>query len=278
MTADASGPSEPAPVEKEISGRLRRLPDFEELFPFASRAPGEMTGFNLEEEERRIKMVDRRCRLIFKVIESYENRNDELIELNEIAPRLADMVPGLSVNAVIRAFLSSVKRGGFGFRMCGPRKYPRRAVQHLADLGSFDALPKQWVIRPNVSTVEGCPLAMRARRSVWVVWIRAQGWPVPPEIAGSILIEAEPGPASTAQPLPAPTAEPAPASRRRDTGKAQRKAPVRDAVAKWFSGLPESTRARSSPYHLTDLYFEQKNPLGSEDRVRKVITTLKKIN
>ena len=65
------------------------------------------------------------------------------------------------------------------------RDYPdRRSIRDLLDLHNFNQYPAagQYPLRPSLQTVEMYPEAMRARRSIWVQWIAAQGWPVPPEL------------------------------------------------------------------------------------------------
>jgi hypothetical protein len=115
----------------------------------------------------------------------YEQRGDHLIQFVEIVAYLA--AAGLKRGIVRDQFLFSVKHGFFG------RHGERRTIAYLLDLDSFNArLPGHYSLRPSYSRVEEHPGSMRARRSIWAQWIEARGWPVPPELKTSLLIDAEP--------------------------------------------------------------------------------------
>ncbi len=131
------------------------------------------------------------------LVERYERLGDELMQAGVIASLVADMVPGLSADAVIRRFVFTAKSGAFGLR-----HYPkRRVVADLVDLDSYGSFaPSSYPLRPSTFTVEMAPRLMRARRSVWVHWLRSQGWPVPPGLADSIMIEHEPAPPDSPAP------------------------------------------------------------------------------
>jgi hypothetical protein len=115
----------------------------------------------------------------------FERRGDHLVQFHEIVNQLTDTVPALSRNAVIRRFLFSVKNHWFG------RHGPRQTIERLIDLDDFSAAPRAgYSLRPSYIRVEASPQHMRSRRSVWAEWLQAQGWPVPPELGRSVLIDA----------------------------------------------------------------------------------------
>jgi hypothetical protein len=141
----------------------------------------------------------RRAARINGIFEHYERIGDEFIELHEIARQLSVTVSDFSYEAAIQHFKFSVKLGGFPAPGTGFREYRvqgrlvRRAVKDLLDLHNFDRFePADYPLRPSTLTAQTSPQAMRARRSVWVRWIRAKGLPMPPELAAGIMIEHEP--------------------------------------------------------------------------------------
>jgi hypothetical protein len=159
---------------------------------------------NLLEEERRSQIVLRRTARFFgnrvpgieSVYERFERLGDPLFEFNDIVNWLE--VAGLSREAVIQRFRSSVKFGALGWRHYGRR----RAVLRLLDLASFSRFPcGQYPLRPSVLTVEMQPLQMRMPRAVCVAWLRAQAWPVPSELASSVITDHVPtAPAALSKP------------------------------------------------------------------------------
>jgi hypothetical protein len=134
--------------------------------------------------------VWRHKRWFMRLHDRYERRGDQLIQFGEIVDWLTSAE--LSRSAITQRFLFSARNGGFGFRPygCGPRQ--RRAVERLIDLDSYSSFtPGCYVLRPSTLTVEMNPHLMRAPRSVWVQWLQAQEWPVPPELGNSLVIEAD---------------------------------------------------------------------------------------
>ena len=106
------------------------------------------------------------------ICDMYERRGDQLIQFGDIAAYVADAAPDMTRAGVSRRFLLSVKMGWFG------RRWSRGVIDRLIDL---DSRPDRvsHSLRPSYLTVEAAPLLMRARRSVWVAWLKAEGWPVP---------------------------------------------------------------------------------------------------
>jgi hypothetical protein len=148
------------------------------------------------EIERRLEIALRRGARFFSdggLCDRYERRDDYLVQFHEIVNWLTYTVPGLSRDAVIGIFRFSMKNHGFG------RHGPRQTIEQLIDLNNRDAPAGLYPLRPSGLRAEACPEFMRARRSVWAQWIQAQGWPVPPELARSILIEGEALELSTGQ-------------------------------------------------------------------------------
>jgi hypothetical protein len=125
-----------------------------------------------------IDTMDNRRRRFFEdggICARFEERGDDLIEFEEIASIIADL-NGVPFDAVLRRFLFSVGQGGLGWRHRDIRR-----VDRLVDLTDFPFSPGQYPLRPSILTVQKRPLRMRARRSVWVDWLRAQGWQLPPD-------------------------------------------------------------------------------------------------
>jgi hypothetical protein len=170
-------------------------------------------SINLEAEERRSKIERRRsARLIAHggLAANFERIGDRLITLGEIACQLADTVPGLAYEVVVRRFVFSVRNGGFGFRWYGDRQ----AVTNLLDMHSFASRyapePTSYVLRPSVHTVAMAPQVMLARASIWAKWLPKQGWPVPPELATVVVIDVEADEVAAPLMLPAPVVVPEP--------------------------------------------------------------------
>jgi hypothetical protein len=150
-----------------------------------------------EREERLNQLALRRGERFFAaggLCERCERTGDELIELSEIVRLLVTTVPDLTQAAVLEHFLSSVQYGHFPVLGTGFGREPeRRAVRGLIDLVNLRAFaPGQYPLRPSVATVRAAPLAMHARRSIWVQWIRSRCWPVPPELGYGLTIDNEP--------------------------------------------------------------------------------------
>jgi len=121
------------------------------------------------------------------ICERYERRGDHLVQFHDILNLLPDKVLGLSQDAIIRSFLFSAKNHWFG------RHGRRQTIEQLIDLDDFsNAPPSMYSLRPSYIRVVTYPRGMRARRSVWAQWLQAQGWPVPAELARSIVIDAKP--------------------------------------------------------------------------------------
>jgi hypothetical protein len=167
---------------------------------------------NILEEERRSQIALRRMARFFgnrlpgieSLYERFERLGDPLVEFNDIVNWLE--VAGLSREAVIQRFRSSVKFGALGWRHYGRR----RAVVRLLDLASFSRFPcGQYLLRPSVLTVEMQPLQMRMPRTVCVAWLRAQGWPVPSELESSVITDHVPT-APAAMPKPERVSRPKP--------------------------------------------------------------------
>ena len=134
----------------------------------------------LEDDPRRSEIVLRRIARFFGVeglCEAYERRGDHLVQLHDIANLLADTVPGVTRDAVIRRLLFSARNNWFG------RHGLRQTVKQLIDLDDFSYAPRgRYSLRPSYIRVEAAPEHMRAPRSVWALWLRALRWPVPPEL------------------------------------------------------------------------------------------------
>jgi hypothetical protein len=134
-------------------------------------------------EEKRQRLVANRGKRFIGpdgLVQKFENSGDPLFELHEIAALVIIVAgPDLSYQRIVERFKASVAFGSFGFRYYGDR----RAVRDLVDLHNYNQFPAgQYPLRPSTLTVEASPQLMRARRSVWVRWLTALGWPVPPEL------------------------------------------------------------------------------------------------
>jgi hypothetical protein len=131
-----------------------------------------------QNDPRRSEIVERRIARFFSdggICDRYEHRGDKLIGFHEIFDYLVDK--GLRRDAVTRRFLFSARNNGFG------RHGARQTIESLIDLDDFsNARRGLYSLRPGYLRVETYPRGMRARRSVWAGWPRAQGWPVPPEL------------------------------------------------------------------------------------------------
>lgn len=155
---------------------MDKLPEFPpRLKPFATD--------ELAEEERRQKLIARRKKRFDGIVARYEQIGDPLIELNDIAQNLAATLPGVTSAMVAQRLVSSAKLGAFPTPRTGFGREPNRsAVRGLIDLYSLYEVPpfppSQYPLRPSLLTIEAAPLAMRARRSILIQWLRSQGWPV----------------------------------------------------------------------------------------------------
>jgi hypothetical protein len=120
------------------------------------------------------------------LIAKFERSGDPLLELQFLAALVAG--PGLTPQQVIQRLVMSAELGAFPVPGTGFREYgDRRAVRDLLDLHSFvhpvaQPTSGQYALRPSLLTIQTTPGAMCARRSVWVRWLTALGWPVPPEL------------------------------------------------------------------------------------------------
>lgn len=133
---------------------------------------------HLEDDPRQSEIVLRRIARFFEaggICDAYERRGDQPVQFYDIANLMADTVPALSRDAVIRRFLFSAKTGWFG------RHGPRQTIEQLIDLDNFPPRGR-YSLRPSYLRVEASPEYMRAPRSVWARWLKALGWPVPPEL------------------------------------------------------------------------------------------------
>jgi hypothetical protein len=153
--------------------KLSDLPSW--LKPFAAD--------ELKEEERRQKLIERRKKRFDGIVARYEQIGDLLIEFNDIAQNLTATIPGITSAMVAQRLVSSAKLGAFPTPRTGFGREPNRsAVRGLVDLYSLYAEPPfppgQYPLRPSLLTIEAAPLAMRARRSILIQWLRSQGWPV----------------------------------------------------------------------------------------------------
>jgi hypothetical protein len=205
-------------------------------------------AMDLEYEESRQKLVARRTAHGFALQERFERREDHLIEAGVIAEWVAALHPRHTRRVVLRRFVLSVTHGGFGWRWYGER----RAVARLVDLvnidpGSFGFEPGQYPLRPTVLTVEMNPNGMRAPRSVWLEWLRAQELPVPRELASSVLIEGQAAElrGRAAPALPTPSAEPTAPRRKRERRYWE---PLRNLAFDWIdkNGVPVSGDGRQA--------------------------------
>lgn len=112
--------------------------------------------------------------------EAYERRGDDLVQFGDIVDLVTDMVKAVSRDAVKRRFLFGAKTGWFG------RHGPRQTIEQLIDLDWYSFVPRgRYPLRPSYIRVETAPKYMRAPRSVWAKWLKAQGWPVPLELEQS---------------------------------------------------------------------------------------------
>ena len=198
-----------------------------------------------------------KTRVTLSLIDRFERIGDELIQLDEMARVLATMMAGLTYEAVVERLVFSARRGFFGFHEPGRA---RHAVRDLLDLNNFPLFqPTQYPLRPSVLTVTMAPQLMWARRSVWVRWIRAQEWPVPPDlmIPAAIVPEAEPAQLSDEQePVATGTEEtetpqnakpepiPATKARRRGPQAAHKLDRVRKKIVELGSAYPGTKRRK----------------------------------
>jgi hypothetical protein len=232
----------------------------------------------LDEIERRLEIALRRRARFFSdggLCDRYESRGDHLVQFHEIVNWLTSTVPGLNRDAVIARFRFSAKNHGLG------RHGRRQTIELLVDLDDFSSAPRgMYSLRPSYIRVETFPEAMRARRSVWVQWLQAQGWPVPPELGRSILIKASSVELPTGQPAsPAASAGPAlpPSVQPVNAGSRPSKAAVNKFVRKYickakeerklpsFNGLQQA--AKAAAFKATRSQLQEAWP---EDRHLKV--------
>jgi hypothetical protein len=152
---------------------------------------------HLEDDPDRFAITAHRHERFFRdggLCERYERRGDHLVQFHEIINYLTNAGLGLSRDAVIHRFLFSVKNHWFG------RHGRRQTIEQLIDLDWLTYVARRrYSLRPSYIRVETCPELMRARRAVWAQWLQAQGWPVPPELGRSVLIEAAPIEVTTGQ-------------------------------------------------------------------------------
>jgi hypothetical protein len=133
----------------------------------------------LEEDPQQSEIVLRRMERFFGIgglCDRYERRGDHLVQFHDIADLVTDTVPTVSREIVVRRFLFSAKVDWFG------RHGPRRTIEQLIDLDCSFAPRGRYSLRPSYIRVEASPELVRAPRSVWARWLKAQGWPVPPEL------------------------------------------------------------------------------------------------
>src|SRR5579863_8715371 len=133
----------------------------------------------------RSAIVLRRMRRFFGadgICHQYEKSGDQLVQFGDVVEHLVSAVPGLNRRDAIRRFRFSVQHGGFCFRDYGPH---RRTVSLLIDLDNYSAAPPTlYSLRPVPRRAAEAPELMRATRSTWAGWFKAQGWSVPPEFLG----------------------------------------------------------------------------------------------
>jgi hypothetical protein len=134
--------------------------------------------------DARDQKVKKRPARFARIEAGYKQRGDPLIKFGKIVENLVASVPGLTEAMVRQRFLDTVERGDFPLLGSGFRREPdRRAVNALIDFHSEKVfVPGQYPLRPGTLTIKAAPLEMRARTSVWPQWIKAQGWPVSPEL------------------------------------------------------------------------------------------------
>jgi hypothetical protein len=133
----------------------------------------------LEDDPQQSEIVLRRMARFFGtggLCDRYERRGDHLVQFDDIADLVTDTVPTISREAVVRRFLFSAKVDWFG------RHGPRQTIEQLIDLDCSFAPRGRYSLRPTYIRVEASPEIVRAPRSVWARWLKAQGWPVPPEL------------------------------------------------------------------------------------------------
>jgi hypothetical protein len=154
--------------------------------------------FDFDAEEKRQRLVALRGRYLIGskgLVQKFEDSGDPLIELGLLATLAAG--PGLTPQQVTQRLVLSAELGAFPVPGTGFRYYgDRRAVRDLLDLYSFmhpvvQPASGQYALRPSLYTVQATPGLMRARRSVWVRWLTALGWPVPPELRQPDTLDAD---------------------------------------------------------------------------------------
>jgi hypothetical protein len=105
----------------------------------------------------------------------FEKLGDPLVQFDRIVEWLEST--GLNRSAIIARFRFSVEYGGFGWHGT------RRRVKNLLDLDSYGSSPPgRYRLHPRSLEAQMFPRLMRARASVWVEWLKHQGWPVPIEL------------------------------------------------------------------------------------------------
>jgi hypothetical protein len=144
--------------------------------------------------------------ITLSLIDRFKIIGDELIRLDELARVLVTMMAGLTNEAVVERFKFAVRRGFFRSHEPGRA---RDAVKDLLNLNHFWLFePTQYPLRPSIHTAATAPHLMFARRSVWVRWIQAEGWSVPPAL---IMFDAKADEGAAAQPMLPPVARSEPA-------------------------------------------------------------------
>jgi hypothetical protein len=162
---------------------MKKLPDLPAwLKPF--------TADELEQEERR----QRRAKRFFGaggLCERYERTGDALIEFDTIVGLVTASHPDLNAIQLIRLFIISTQLGAFPLPGTGFGRQPDRSVvRGLVDVFNLRAFALGlYALRPSLLTIEAAPLVMRARRTTWVRWLKAQDLPVPPMLAHGLAID-----------------------------------------------------------------------------------------
>jgi hypothetical protein len=233
----------------------------DKLPPLPARLKPPFTADEFDREDRRVQIHLRRNAKLTALADCYAAKSDELITFRDIVALLAGP-DQLAIRRLIDRFIAEVKIGAFPVPRAG--LYRDRRVKALVDLYSLDLIPSfdagQYPLRPSVFTAHSVPLEMRARRSVWVQWIRAHpGWSVPPSLSCGVVIDHEPTPSeqpvspkstpgeqSVSLELAAPAAPQASSKRRRRGNTAYNDDTIMARAAEFYSTLEKPNRKKAA--------------------------------
>jgi hypothetical protein len=143
----------------------------------------------LEEEDRRNQAALRRGEAIFGddgLIARYRQVGDELLQFADVAWLVIEMLPDKTPAGLTHRFVLSTKLGAFP--VPGSGLGPLDTVRDLFDFLHLRTAAEED-FAPRLLTVEESPLAMRARRTIWALWLGAQGLPVHPMLVYGMIIE-----------------------------------------------------------------------------------------